>query len=101
MPGIVSVRTLATGVRSLKKQSFRHRYHRLVAALTCRSAKARERIDIADGKGVLSDRDLAVLTDRSEEAFERAEKGEDAVGAAFKAVETRRDGEGLLESLQK
>lgn len=60
-----------------------------------------ERIDIADGKGLLSDEDLAILTDRSEEAFERAEKGVDVVGAAFKAVQTKADGNGLLESLQK
>ncbi|RMY12965.1 hypothetical protein D0868_02274 [Hortaea werneckii] len=60
-----------------------------------------ERIDVADGKGLLSDEELAILTDRSEEAFDRAEKGQDAVGAAFKAVETKKDGNGLLESLQK
>lgn len=61
-----------------------------------------ERIDVADGKGLLSDRDLAILTDRSEEAFERAEKGIDVIGDVFKAVETKRNGEGgLLESLQK
>lgn len=60
-----------------------------------------ERIDIADGKGLLSDADLAILTDRSAEAFERAEKGMDTVGEAFKAVQTKRDGDGLLESLQK
>ncbi|KAK5121681.1 hypothetical protein LTR85_004853 [Meristemomyces frigidus] len=60
-----------------------------------------ERIDVAEGKGLLSDKDLAILTDRSEEAFQRAEKGLDAVGAAFKAVETKKDGDGLLESLQK
>ncbi|KAK4631919.1 Lymphoid-specific helicase [Fulvia fulva] len=60
-----------------------------------------ERIDIAEGKGLLSDEDLAILTDRSPEAFERAEKGLDVVGAAFKAVQTNKDGNGLLESLQK
>ncbi|KAI6819330.1 SWI/SNF chromatin remodeling complex component [Hortaea werneckii] len=60
-----------------------------------------ERIDIADGKGLLSDDELGILTDRSEEAFDRAEKGQDAVGAAFKAVETKKNGNGLLESLQK
>ena len=60
-----------------------------------------ERIDVADGQGLLSDKDLAIITDRSDEAFERAEKGLDAVGAAFKAVETKKDGHGLLESLQK
>ncbi|KAK0266816.1 putative ATPase [Friedmanniomyces endolithicus] len=60
-----------------------------------------ERIDVADGKGLLSDRDLEILTDRSPEAFVRAEKGEDAVGRVFKAVETKAGGDGLLESLQK
>jgi ATP-dependent DNA helicase len=64
-----------------------------------------ERIDIDDeegGKRLLSDEDLAILTDRSEEAFERAEKGLDVQGSAFKAVVTKKDGEGgLLESLQK
>ncbi|KAK3669885.1 putative ATPase [Recurvomyces mirabilis] len=60
-----------------------------------------ERIDFADGQVLLSDRELAILTDRSEEAFTRAKKGEDAVGEAFKAVETKKDGVGLLESLQK
>ncbi|KAK4553752.1 putative ATPase [Recurvomyces mirabilis] len=59
------------------------------------------RIDFADGQVLLSDRELAILTDRSEEAFTRAEKGEDALGEAFKAVETKKDGVGLLESLQK
>lgn len=60
-----------------------------------------ERIDVAEGKGLLSDEDLAILTDRSEDAFERAEKGLDVAGGVFKAVQTKRDGEGLLESLQK
>lgn len=60
-----------------------------------------ERIDIAEGKGLLSDEDLATLTDRSDVAFERAEKGEDAVGEVFKAVQTTKGGDGLLESLQQ
>jgi ATP-dependent DNA helicase len=61
-----------------------------------------ERIDVADGKGLLSDEDLAILTDRSEEAFAWAERGEDAVGGGvFRAVETKKDGDGLLESLGK
>jgi ATP-dependent DNA helicase len=51
---------------------------------------------------LLSDEDLAILTDRSEEAFERAEKGLESGGDAFKAVVTKKEGEGgLLESLQK
>ncbi|CAK3980235.1 Lymphoid-specific helicase [Lecanosticta acicola] len=59
-----------------------------------------ERIDVAEGKGLLSDEDLAILTDRSEEAFDRAERGLDTVGEMFKAVQMKKDGEGLLESLQ-
>ena len=50
---------------------------------------------------MLSDKDLAILTDRSEEAFERAEKGLDIVGEMYKAVETKRGGDGLLEQLEK
>lgn len=46
---------------------------------------------------ILSDRDLEILTDRSEEAYARAEKGLDQSGAAFVAVETKRDvGESLI-----
>ncbi|SMQ54551.1 unnamed protein product [Zymoseptoria tritici ST99CH_3D7] len=60
-----------------------------------------ERIDVEDGKGLLSDEELAVLTDRSEEAFERAEKGLEVGGGAFKSVKTEAGGGGLLESLQK
>ena len=60
-----------------------------------------EKIDVAEGKGLLSSDDLAILTDRSEEAFKRAEKGVDIARDMFKAVQTRKDGEGLLESLQK
>jgi ATP-dependent DNA helicase len=61
-----------------------------------------ERIDVAEGTKLLSDEDLAILTDRSEEAFERAEKGLESGGDAFKAVVTKKEGEGgLLESLQK
>ncbi|KAL4795624.1 SNF2 family N-terminal domain-containing protein [Aspergillus venezuelensis] len=56
----------------------------------------------ADPKKILSNEDLRILTDRSEEAYVRAEKGlEGASGKAFKAVETRRDGGGLMESLER
>lgn len=62
-----------------------------------------QRIDVVGGKGLLSDQDLAILTDRSDAAFARAEKGMDVGGeeSVFRAVETRKDGDGLLESLQK
>lgn len=56
------------------------------------------------GQRVLTERDLDVLTDRSDEAYERAEKGGDEGPegrAAFKAVDTQRDGKGLLERLAK
>ena len=62
-----------------------------------------ERIDVGSGRDLLSDADLATLTDRSAEAFERAEQGLERMGegGVFRAVETRRDGEGLLESMSK
>lgn len=60
-----------------------------------------EKIDLDQEKGLLSAQDLAILTDRSDEAFERAEKGLETGGEMFKAVITTKDGEGLLESLQK
>lgn len=51
----------------------------------------------ADGTSILSDKDLDILTDRSEEAYVRAEKGLDRTGHAFVAVETKRDaGETIL-----
>lgn len=46
---------------------------------------------------VLSKSDLKILTDRSEEAYDRAEKGQDE-GTAFKAIDNRVTG-GLLEKL--
>ncbi|KAI5291279.1 hypothetical protein KEM52_000213 [Ascosphaera acerosa] len=53
-----------------------------------------EIIDVADGTAadaLLSDEDLATITDRSDEAYERAERGLDRGGAAFKVVETKKD----------
>lgn len=55
-----------------------------------------QRFDVE--KGVLSERDLAILTDRSDEAYERAENGLDS-GEAFRALDAGADG--LLESLQR
>ena len=46
------------------------------------------------GQGmILSDEDLRILTDRSEESYVRAEKGLDA-GERFRTVETKREGDG-------
>ncbi|CAI7628613.1 unnamed protein product [Penicillium glandicola] len=57
-----------------------------------------ERFEVGvDPASILSDQDLDILTDRSEEAYLRAEKGLDQKGAAFIAVETKRDsGESIL-----
>jgi ATP-dependent DNA helicase len=60
-----------------------------------------EHIDITSGKSLLTDADLAILTDRSPEAFERAEKGLDTASDLFKAVQTDQSGNGLLKSLEK
>lgn len=57
-----------------------------------------ERWEVGGQGQVLSEQDLKILTDRSDEAFERAEKGLDA-GTMFRAVETRKDGVGLLEGM--
>ncbi|KAL6236954.1 hypothetical protein BDW75DRAFT_96219 [Aspergillus navahoensis] len=55
----------------------------------------------ADPASILSDEDLRILTDRSEEAYARAEKGLDVDGKVFKAVETKRDGDGLMAQLER
>ncbi|KAJ5950542.1 SNF2-related protein [Penicillium vulpinum] len=57
-----------------------------------------ERFEVGvDPASILSNEDLDILTDRSEEAYLRAEKGLDQKGAAFIAVETKRDpGESIL-----
>ena len=47
---------------------------------------------------MLSETDLRILTDRSDAAYERAEKGLDA-GEKFKTVETKREGDGLLADM--
>ncbi|KAF2101696.1 SWI/SNF chromatin remodeling complex component [Rhizodiscina lignyota] len=59
-----------------------------------------EKFDVDEGgKHILSERDLEILTDRSEEAYLRAEKGLDGEGDAFKAVEQKGEG-ALLEGLK-
>ncbi|KAL3480279.1 SNF2 family N-terminal domain-containing protein [Aspergillus californicus] len=55
----------------------------------------------ADPASILSDEDLSILTDRSEEAYLRAEKGLEVGGRAFRAVETKRDGDGLMAQLER
>ena len=57
-----------------------------------------ERFDTgADPASLLSGEDLEILTDRSEEAYARAEKGLDQDGRAFMAVETKPGGDGLSQ----
>ncbi|KAF2089686.1 SWI/SNF chromatin remodeling complex component [Saccharata proteae CBS 121410] len=59
-----------------------------------------EKWDVEGGGGVLGERELRVLMDRSEEAYVRAEKGLEGVDSGvFRAVETRVEG-GLLEGLK-
>ena len=58
-----------------------------------------EDVDIANGEGLLSDEDLQRLTDRSDEAYARAERGEDSTDK-FLAVEARKD-EGVLAPVEK
>ncbi|OOG00800.1 hypothetical protein ASPCADRAFT_202632 [Aspergillus carbonarius ITEM 5010] len=53
----------------------------------------------ADPSALLSKKDLDILTDRSEEAYARAEKGLDTTGRAFMAVETKRGGDGLMAQI--
>ncbi|KAI9923825.1 hypothetical protein ASPWEDRAFT_109939 [Aspergillus wentii DTO 134E9] len=53
----------------------------------------------ADPSALLSQKDLDILTDRSEEAYVRAEKGLDQTGRAFKAVETKREGNGIMAEI--
>lgn len=60
-----------------------------------------EKMEFENGKQLLSDAELELLLDRSDEAYERAEKGLDQGGKTFKAVETKRDGEGLLAAMAK
>ena len=50
----------------------------------------------ADPSTILSDKELEVLTDRSEEAYARAEKGLDMSGPAFVAVESKRERNGKV-----
>ena len=62
-----------------------------------------EKYDLGAGAGeggreILTEAELAILTDRSDKAYERAEKGLDLEGAAFKVAETKTDS-GVLADL--
>ncbi|KLJ08333.1 hypothetical protein EMPG_16239 [Blastomyces silverae] len=63
-----------------------------------------EVLDVGSGEGespesVLSQRDLDILTDRSDEAYERAEKGLDKGGNSFFAVEPKKEVEGMMAEI--
>jgi ATP-dependent DNA helicase len=57
-----------------------------------------EKYDAGEGAEILNEEDLDVLMDRSEEAYERAEKGLGG-GKDFKVVKTRSEGEGILAAV--
>ena len=63
-----------------------------------------EKYDLGSEKGgeILSEADLKILTDRSEKAYERAEKGLDRGGesGAFKVAETRK-GDAVLGEISR
>ncbi|MCJ1454041.1 hypothetical protein MMC28_004391 [Mycoblastus sanguinarius] len=59
-----------------------------------------ENYDPGEGAEILSDGDLKLLTDRSEAAYVRAEKGEGS-GDKFKTIETKADGQDILGNLAK
>ncbi|KAF6228689.1 hypothetical protein HO173_011708 [Letharia columbiana] len=59
-----------------------------------------ENYDPGEGVDILSDADLKLLTDRSEAAYVRAEKGEGS-GDKFRTIETKADGQDLLGNLGK
>ncbi|KAI4095743.1 MAG: hypothetical protein LQ344_001460 [Seirophora lacunosa] len=52
-----------------------------------------------EGKEVLSQRDLDILTDRSEGAYARAEKGEEDGGGRFRSVDQKAGSSDLLGSI--
>jgi ATP-dependent DNA helicase len=55
-----------------------------------------EKYDLGtEGKEILTEDELKILTDRSEKAYERAEKGLDVEGTAFKVAETKKGNEVL------
>ena len=60
-----------------------------------------ENYDPGEGGEVLSETDLKILTDRSETAYVKAEKGEGSGGEAFRTVETKRGEADILGGLGK
>ncbi|ODH51549.1 hypothetical protein GX48_02218 [Paracoccidioides brasiliensis] len=63
-----------------------------------------EVLDVGSGVGstpesLLSQRDLDVLTDRSDEAYERAEKGLDKGGSSFFAVEPKKEADAMIAEI--
>ncbi|ORY10055.1 SNF2 family helicase/ATPase-like protein PasG [Clohesyomyces aquaticus] len=59
-----------------------------------------EKFDVeGNGATILSDNELEILLDRSDEAYERAEKGLDTEGQMFRAVGKREEG-ALMEGLK-
>ena len=55
-----------------------------------------EKYDLGtQGREILTEAEVRILTDRSEKAYERAEKGLDVEGAAFKVAETKTGNEVL------
>ncbi|CAF9926807.1 hypothetical protein IMSHALPRED_007056 [Imshaugia aleurites] len=59
-----------------------------------------ENYDPGEGADILSDADLKLLTDRSEAAYVRAEKGEGS-GDKFRTIETKADGQDILGNMGK
>ncbi|OAX82095.1 hypothetical protein ACJ72_03557 [Emergomyces africanus] len=63
-----------------------------------------EVLDVGSGEGttsesLLSQQDLDILTDRSDEAYERAERGLDKGGNSFFAVEPKKEAEGMMAGI--
>jgi len=66
-----------------------------------RDILAEDEFEKYDVGQILTDEELQILTDRSDKAYERAEKGLDlgGEGKAFKVAETKRDGGNVLDDL--
>ncbi|OJD16416.1 hypothetical protein AJ78_03403 [Emergomyces pasteurianus Ep9510] len=55
--------------------------------------------EVTTPESILSQRDLDILTDRSDQAYERAEKGLDKGGNSFFAVEPKKEAEGMMAEI--